>query len=101
MIANLRVGLETVGQVGWLPNTFWERRMSNYQLLQKLKKAFEKAKKTDRSFERALHFRGDMFRLEEELFEALGAKDTSRWYNCAHCDAGYPDQECTCDESEE
>ena len=75
--------------------------MSNYQLLQKLKKAFENAKKADRSFERALHFRGDMFRLEEELFEALGAKDTSKWYNCAHHDAGYPDQECTCDESEE
>jgi len=74
--------------------------MSNYQLLQKLKKAFEKAKKTDSSFERALHFRGDMFRLEEELFEALGAKDISKWYNCAHCDAGYPDQECTCENEE-
>ena len=24
----------------------------------------------------------------------------SKWYNCAHHDAGYPDQECTCDESE-
>ncbi len=23
--------------------------------------------------------------------------DNSKWYNCAHCDAGYPDQECTCD----
>ena len=23
----------------------------------------------------------------------------SNWYNCAHCDAGYPDQECTCKES--
>ena len=20
----------------------------------------------------------------------------TKWYNCAHCDAGYPDQECTC-----
>ena len=77
-----------------------EGEMSNYQLLQKLKKAFENAKKTDRSFERALHFRGDMFRLEEELFEALGAKDTSKWYDCAHCDAGYPDQECTCENEE-
>jgi len=28
-------------------------------------------------------------------------KDTSKWYNCAHCDAGYPDQECTCKENEE
>ena len=26
-------------------------------------------------------------------------EDTSKWYNCAHCDAGYPDQECTCRES--
>lgn len=22
--------------------------------------------------------------------------DTSKWYDCALCDAGYPDQECTC-----
>ena len=28
-------------------------------------------------------------------------KDTSKWYNCAHCDAGYTDQECTCKENEE
>ena len=28
-------------------------------------------------------------------------EDTSKWYNCAHCDAGYPDQECTCKENEE
>jgi len=28
-------------------------------------------------------------------------EDTSKWYDCAHCDAGYPDQECTCEESEE
>ena len=69
-------------------------------LIHDLEEAFREAKKTDRSFERALHFRGDMFRLEEELFEALGAKDTSRWYNCAHCDAGYPDQECTCENEE-
>ena len=20
----------------------------------------------------------------------------AKWYNCAHCDAGYPDQGCTC-----
>jgi hypothetical protein len=72
--------------------------LPNYQLLQKLKKAFDEAKKSDRSFERALHFRGDMIRLEEELYEALGAKDNSRWYDCAHCDAGYPDQECSCQE---
>ncbi len=26
---------------------------------------------------------------------------SSKWYNCAHCDAGYPDQECTCKENEE
>ena len=22
---------------------------------------------------------------------------TSDWYDCAHCEAGYPDQECTCE----
>lgn len=30
----------------------------------------------------------------------VGTKDTSKWYNCAHCDAGYPDQECTCKSEE-
>ena len=25
--------------------------------------------------------------------------DNSKWYNCAHHDAGYPDQECTCEEN--
>ena len=25
----------------------------------------------------------------------------TKWYNCAHCDAGYMDQECTCGENEE
>lgn len=35
--------------------------------------------------------------------EARGAKEIlallntpTDWYDCAHCDAGYPDQECTC-----
>ena len=23
--------------------------------------------------------------------------ETSDWYDCAHCEAGYPDQECTCE----
>jgi hypothetical protein len=27
--------------------------------------------------------------------------DNTKWYNCAHHDAGYPDQECTCEENEE
>jgi len=40
-------------------------------LVRKLREAFKEAKKRDRSFERALHFRVAMFRLEEELFEAL------------------------------
>lgn len=35
------------------------------------------------------------------LFVEKELKDTSKWYNCAHCDAGYPDQECTCKENEE
>lgn len=34
------------------------------------------------------------------LVAALEA-EPSKWYNCAHCDAGYPDQKCTCKESEE
>lgn len=75
--------------------------MNNYQLLKKLKKAFEEAKKPDHSFKRALHFKGDMFELEEELFEALKAKDISKWYDCARCDAGYLDQECTCEKGRE
>ena len=33
-----------------------------------LEEAFREAKKSDRSFERALHFRAAMFQLEEELF---------------------------------
>lgn len=40
-------------------------------LIYKLREAFREAKKRDRSFERALHFRGDMIRLEEELFSVL------------------------------
>ena len=74
------------------------------KLVRKLREAFEEAKKRDRSFERALHFRAAMLRLEEELFEALASKenkDTTKWYNCPRCDAGYPDQECVCEESEE
>jgi hypothetical protein len=34
-------------------------------------------------------------------YEKENEEDTSKWYNCAHCDAGYPDQECTCNENEE
>jgi len=33
-----------------------------------LEEAFREAKKTDRSFERALHFRAAMLKLEEDLF---------------------------------
>jgi len=36
----------------------------------------------------------------EPLFAYLAVKAAgvidSKWYTCAHCDAGYPDQECTC-----
>ena len=28
-------------------------------------------------------------------------EDTTKWYDCPHCDAGYPDQACICKESEE
>ena len=50
-----------------------ERRM---KLVRKLREAFEEAKKRDRSFERALHFRADMLKLEKELFEALVSKES-------------------------
>ena len=52
--------------------------------------------------------RGEITRLAENLTETGGGleemrsiwlnnKETSDWYNCAHCEAGYPDQECTCE----
>ena len=28
--------------------------------------------------------------------EIVDGGNNTKWYNCAHCDAGYPDQECTC-----
>ena len=28
-------------------------------------------------------------------------EDTTKWYDCPHCDAGYTDQECICEENEE
>ena len=46
------------------------------KLARKLREAFEEAKKRDRSFERALHFRAAMLRLEEELFEALVSEES-------------------------
>ena len=46
------------------------------KLVRKLRAAFEEAKKRDRSFERALHFRADMLKLEKELFEALVSKES-------------------------
>jgi|19_taG_2_1085344.scaffolds.fasta_scaffold222574_2 hypothetical protein len=49
-----------------------ERRMN---LVAKLREAFEEAKKRDRSFERALHFRAAMLKLEKELFETLASKE--------------------------
>ena len=38
-----------------------------------------------------------------EFVRAMEEEDAgnTKWYNCAHCDAGYPDQECTCEENEE
>ena len=44
-------------------------------LIMELREAFREAKKSDRSFERALHFRAAMLKLEEELFEALASKE--------------------------
>jgi len=28
-------------------------------------------------------------------------EDVTKWYDCPHCDAGYPDQKCICKENEE
>ena len=55
------------------------------KLARKLREAFEEAKKRDRSFERALHFRAAMLRLEEGLFEAL-ASEKSEEKPCAICE---------------
>ena len=38
--------------------------------------------------------------LFKKIYTISSDEDTSKWYNCAHCDAGYPDQECTCEEQE-
>ena len=45
--------------------------------------------------------RGDIVLVSKVKKKDFGVVDNSKWYNCAHHDAGYPDQECTCDESEE
>ena len=45
-------------------------------LIMKLREAFKEAKKSDRSFERALHFRAAMFKLEEELFLFLESMES-------------------------
>ena len=36
--------------------------------------------------------------LEMKVLDGHYQFDNSKWYNCAHHDAGYPDQECTCEE---
>lgn len=41
------------------------------ELLRRLEAAYAEAIKSDRSFERALHFRGDMLRLKDELLSRL------------------------------
>ena len=41
-----------------------------------LEEAFREAKKRDRSFERALHFRAAMFKFEEELFLYLDSMES-------------------------
>jgi hypothetical protein len=46
------------------------------KLVAKLREAFEEAKKRDRSFERALHFRAAMLKLEKELFETLASMES-------------------------
>ena len=55
------------------------------KLVRKLRAAFEEAKKRDRSFERALHFRAAMLKLEKELLEALVSKESEE-KSCAICE---------------
>ena len=45
-------------------------------LIMELREAFREAKKRDRSFERALHFRAAMLKLEKELFETLASMES-------------------------
>ena len=41
-----------------------------------------------------LNYRGCDF---EAFVAGEKTEKTSDWYDCAHCEAGYPDQECTCE----
>ena len=47
-------------------------------LIMELREAFREAKKRDRSFERALHFRATMLKLEEELFLFLKSMENEK-----------------------
>ena len=38
----------------------------------------------------------DIQKAAEARVKHLKKWKNTKWYNCAHCDAGYPDQECTC-----
>ena len=40
-------------------------------------------------------------KVNKESEESEEERDASKWYDCAHCDAGYLDQECTCNKEEE
>ena len=54
-------------------------------------------------------FEEDIAYLRKNLFESLKIpkeylfenEDATKWYNCPRCDAGYPNQECVCEGSEE
>ncbi len=39
---------------------------------------------------------GIKLEVREKGYDFEDDDDNTKWYNCAHCDAGYPDQECTC-----
>ena len=34
--------------------------------------------------------------IKKSADKVINQHGNTKWYNCAHCDAGYPDQECTC-----
>ena len=56
------------------------------------------------------HYNGNLMVYLEELGEKVQtsiedwkveSEDATKWYDCPHCDAGYPDQKCICKENEE
>lgn len=58
--------------------------MTNYEIQFALEEAFVEAEKSDRTIERALHFRATMIRLKQDLTalidETIAQQDANQWY---------------------